>query len=170
MSRYAGTKTEKNLEAAFSGESQARNKYTYFASVAKKEGYEQIAALFLKTADNEKEHAKLWFKELDGISDTAANLAAAAAGEKADVIFMDPPREGSTPEFLASVARMAPKRVVYVSCNPVTLARDLATLTKLGYKAEGFTPVDMFPHTEHIETVCALSKLDIHGKKPSGRR
>ena len=95
---------------------------------------------------------------------------AAAAGEKADVIFMDPPREGSTPEFLASVARMAPKRVVYVSCNPVTLARDLATLTKLGYKAEGFTPVDMFPHTEHIETVCALSKLDIHGKKPSGRR
>ena len=81
MSRYAGTKTEKNLEAAFSGESQARNKYTYFASVAKKEGYEQIAALFLKTADNEKEHAKLWFKELDGISDTAANLAAAAAGE-----------------------------------------------------------------------------------------
>ena len=73
MSRYAGTKTEKNLEAAFSGESQARNKYTYFASVAKKEGYEQIAALFLKTADNEKEHAKMWFKELDGISDTAAN-------------------------------------------------------------------------------------------------
>ena len=81
MSRYAGTKTEKNLEAAFSGESQARNKYTYFASVAKKEGYEQIAALFLKTADNEKEHAKMWFKELDGISDTAPNLAAAAAGE-----------------------------------------------------------------------------------------
>ena len=81
MSRYAGTKTEKNLEAAFSGESQARNKYTYFASVAKKEVYEQIAALFLKTADNEKEHAKMWFKELDGISDTAANLAAAAAGE-----------------------------------------------------------------------------------------
>ena len=81
MSRYAGTKTEKNLEAAFSGESEARNKYTYFASVAKKEGYEQIAALFLKTADNEKEHAKMWFKELDGISDTAANLAAAAAGE-----------------------------------------------------------------------------------------
>ena len=89
---------------------------------------------------------------------------AAAAGEKADVIFMDPPREGSTPEFLASVARMAPKRVVYVSCNPVTLARDLATLTKLGYKAEGFTPVDMFPHTEHIETVCALSKLDVYQK------
>ena len=89
---------------------------------------------------------------------------AAAAGEKADVIFMDPPREGSTPEFLASVARMAPKRVVYVSCNPVTLARDLATLTKLGYKAEGFTPVDMFPHTEHIEVVCALSKLDVYQK------
>ena len=81
MNKYAGTQTEKNLEAAFAGESQARNKYTYFASVAKKEGYEQIAALFLKTADNEKEHAKLWFKELEGISDTAANLGAAADGE-----------------------------------------------------------------------------------------
>ena len=79
--KYAGTKTEKNLEAAFAGESEARNKYTYFASVAKKEGYEQISALFLKTAENEREHAKMWFKELDGISDTAANLAAAAAGE-----------------------------------------------------------------------------------------
>ena len=79
--KYAGTKTEANLLAAFAGESQARNKYTYFASKAKKEGYEQIAALFLKTADNEKEHAKLWFKELDGIGDTAQNLANAAAGE-----------------------------------------------------------------------------------------
>ena len=81
MNKYAGTQTEKNLEAAFSGESGARNKYTYFASVAKKEGYEQIAALFLKTAENEKEHAKMWFKELQGIGDTAANLAAAADGE-----------------------------------------------------------------------------------------
>lgn len=79
--KYTGTKTEKNLQEAFSGESQARNKYTFFASVAKKEGYEQIAALFLKTADNEKEHAKMWFKELDGIGGTAQNLAAAAAGE-----------------------------------------------------------------------------------------
>ena len=79
--KYAGTQTEKNLEAAFAGESQARNKYTYFASKAKKEGFEQIAELFLKTADNEKEHAKLWFKELNGIGDTAQNLAAAAAGE-----------------------------------------------------------------------------------------
>ena len=78
---YAGTQTEKNLEAAFAGESQARNKYTYFASKAKKEGYEQIAALFLKTADNEKEHAKLWFKELNGIGTTAENLADAANGE-----------------------------------------------------------------------------------------
>lgn len=78
---YAGTQTGKNLEAAFAGESQARNKYTYFASVAKKEGYEQMAALFLKTADNEKEHAKMWFKELNGIGDTAENLASAAAGE-----------------------------------------------------------------------------------------
>ena len=78
---YAGTQTEKNMEAAFAGESQARNKYTYFASVAKKEGYEQIAALFLKTAENEKEHAKLWFKELKGIGDTAQNLLHAAEGE-----------------------------------------------------------------------------------------
>ena len=79
--KYAGTQTEKNLMAAFSGESEARNKYTYFASKAKKEGFEQIAALFLKTADNEKEHAKLWFKELDGIGDTAENLISAANGE-----------------------------------------------------------------------------------------
>ena len=79
--KYAGTQTEKNLLAAFAGESQARNKYTYFASKAKKEGFEQIAALFLKTADNEKEHAKMWFKELDGIGDTAENLKTAAEGE-----------------------------------------------------------------------------------------
>jgi rubrerythrin len=79
--KYSGTKTEKNLWEAFAGESQARNKYTYFASVAKKEGYEQISALFLKTAENEKEHAKMWFKELNGIGDTAENLAAAADGE-----------------------------------------------------------------------------------------
>ncbi len=79
--RYSGTQTEKNLEAAFAGESQARNKYTYFASKAKKEGYEQIAAIFQQTADNEKEHAKMWFKELKGIGNTAENLAAAADGE-----------------------------------------------------------------------------------------
>ena len=79
--KYAGTQTEKNLEAAFAGESQARNKYTYFASTAKKEGFEQISAIFLKTAENEKEHAKMWFKELEGIGNTAANLGAAADGE-----------------------------------------------------------------------------------------
>lgn len=78
---YAGTETEKNLMAAFSGESQARNKYTYFASVAKKQGFEQIAEIFQKTADNEKEHAKLWLRELCGIGDTADNLRAAAEGE-----------------------------------------------------------------------------------------
>ena len=76
-----GTKTERNLAEAFAGESQARNKYTYFASVAKKEGYQQIAAIFEQTANNEKEHAKLWFKALQGIGDTAANLKAAAEGE-----------------------------------------------------------------------------------------
>ena len=79
--KYKGTKTEKNLETAFAGESQARNKYTYFASVAKKEGFEQISALFLKTADNEKEHAKMWLKELQGIGTTAENLAEASNGE-----------------------------------------------------------------------------------------
>ena len=79
--KYAGTKTEKNLREAFDGESQARNKYAYFASVAKKAGYEQIAALFLKTAENEKEHAKLWFKALGELGDTEANLKAAAEGE-----------------------------------------------------------------------------------------
>ena len=79
--KYAGTKTEKNLEAAFAGESMARNKYTYFASVAKKNGYEQIAALFLKTAENEKEHAKLWYKHLGGVGTTAENLLHAAEGE-----------------------------------------------------------------------------------------
>ena len=81
MNKYAGTQTEKNLQAAFAGESQARNKYTYFASTAKKEGFEQIAAIFEATANNEKEHAKMWFKELDGIGDTATNLKAAADGE-----------------------------------------------------------------------------------------
>ncbi len=81
MNKYQGTQTEKNLLAAFAGESQARNKYTYFASVAKKEGYEQISAIFSHTADNEKEHAKMWLKELCGIGDTAQNLKAAADGE-----------------------------------------------------------------------------------------
>ena len=80
--RFAGTKTEKNLWDAFAGESMARNKYTYFASVAKKAGYEQIAALFLKTAENEKEHAKLWFKHLGELGDTAQNLLHAAEGEE----------------------------------------------------------------------------------------
>lgn len=81
MSKYEGTQTEKNLQTAFAGESQARNKYTYFASVAKKEGYEQIAAIFLHTAENEKEHAKMWLKELKGIGSTSDNLFAAAEGE-----------------------------------------------------------------------------------------
>ena len=89
---------------------------------------------------------------------TAWIREAADAGDRANVIFMDPPREGSTPEFLESVVRMAPKRVVYVSCNPETMARDLALLTRKGYRAEGFTPVDMFPHTRHCEVVCALQR------------
>lgn len=81
MSKYAGTKTEQNLHEAFAGESMARNKYTFYASVAKKAGYEQMAALYLETADQEKEHAKMWFRELNGLGTPAENLAAAAAGE-----------------------------------------------------------------------------------------
>ena len=84
MSKYAGTKTEQNLMEAFAGESQARNKYTYYASQAKKAGYEQLAALYLETADQEKEHAKMWFKEFHGIHDVETNLVDAAAGENAE--------------------------------------------------------------------------------------
>jgi len=90
MPELKGTKTEMNLREAFAGESQARNKYTYFASVAKKEGYEQIAAIFLETAEQEKEHAKLHFKALSGIGDTVANLKAAAAGEGEETTSMYP--------------------------------------------------------------------------------
>ena len=105
-------------------------------------------------------------------ADATTWISEAAAGERADVIFMDPPREGSTPEFLESVARMAPKRVVYVSCNPETMARDLALLTQKGYKAEGFTPVDLFPQTAHCEVVCALHRQTgaPTRKGPAGRR
>lgn len=84
MSKFAGTKTEKNLWEAFAGESQARNKYTYFASIAKKKGYEQMAALYLETADQEKEHAKMWFKELNDISNIEDNLVSAAEGENSE--------------------------------------------------------------------------------------
>ncbi len=90
MNKYKGTKTEKNLWEAFAGESMARNKYTYFASVAKRAGYEQIAAIFLETADNEKEHAELWFKALGGIGDTMQNLESAAAGENEEWTDMYP--------------------------------------------------------------------------------
>ena len=90
MSKYAGTKTEADLMEAFAGESQARNKYTYFASKAKKEGYEEIAAIFEETANNEKEHAKMWFKKLGGIGTTAENLKAAAGGENGEWTEMYP--------------------------------------------------------------------------------
>lgn len=92
---------------------------------------------------------------------------AASAGQWADVVFMDPPREGSTPEFLESVAKMAPRRVVYISCNPETMARDLALLTQKGYRAQWFVPVDMFPHTGHIETVGCLVRTG--NRKKEGR-
>ncbi len=107
MAELKGTKTEQNLAAAFAGESQARNKYTYFASVAKKEGYEQIAALFLETAEQEKEHAKLHFKALAGIGDTKANLAAAAAGEGHEWTDMYPTMaQEARAEGFEAIARM----------------------------------------------------------------
>ena len=110
--KYAGTKTEKNLWAAFAGESQARNKYTYFASVAKKEGFEQISAIFQKTADNEKEHAKMWFKELGELGDTAKNLLAAAEGENYEwtdmySTFADEADEEGFPELAAKFRAVA---------------------------------------------------------------
>ncbi|MDR1535630.1 MAG: rubrerythrin family protein [Planctomycetota bacterium] len=106
------SKTAKNLAYAFAGESQARNKYSYFAGAAKKEGFEQIAAIFTATADNEKEHAKLWFKELDGIGDTRANLAAAAAGEHEEWTemyknFAREAEEEGYPELARQFARVA---------------------------------------------------------------
>jgi len=102
-----GSKTEKNLATAFAGESQARNKYTYFASVAKKEGFEQIAAIFEETANNEKEHAKLWFKELGGLGTTAENLKAAAAGENYEWtdMYAQFAREAEEEGFTALAAR-----------------------------------------------------------------
>ena len=107
-----GSKTEQNLMSAFAGESQARNKYTYFASKAKKEGYEQIAAIFQETADNEKEHAKMWFKEMEGISDTATNLKAAADGENYEwtdmyAEFAETAEEEGFPELAAKFKLVA---------------------------------------------------------------
>ena len=105
--KYSGTKTEENLRTAFSGESQARNKYTYFASKAKKDGFEQIADLFLKTADNEKEHAKMWFKELNGIGTTAENLVSAVFakilnGQICMPISQKLPKKKALPNWLKS--------------------------------------------------------------------
>ena len=103
-----GTKTEANLWKAFAGESMARNKYTYFASAAKKEGYEQIAAIFQETADNEKEHAKLWFKALGGIGNTEANLVAAAAGENEEwtQMYAEMARDAEAEGFMAMAAQI----------------------------------------------------------------
>lgn len=114
--KFAGTKTEKNLAAAFAGESQARNKYTYFASVARKEGYQQIAELFEETASNEKQHAKLWFQHLNGIGSTAENLKAAAAGENYEWTDMyeqfarDAKKKGSPNSPSSSAAWLPSKR------------------------------------------------------------
>ena len=123
---YSGTQTEKNLLAAFAGESEARNKYTYFASRAKKDGYEQIAALFLKTAENEKEHAKLWFKELNGIGNTAENLKAAAEGVFPDIAAMIAEIMGKKagsrcyPAFSADSGERETKGAAFVILSSVT--------------------------------------------------
>ena len=115
MSKYAGTQTEKNLQAAFAGESQATNKYTYFASVAKGEGYEQIAEIFRKTSANEQYHAKMWFRELEGIGNTAENLAAAADGENFEWTdmydgFAKTAEEEGFPNSPKSSVRLVPSR------------------------------------------------------------
>ena len=128
QNKYAGTQTEKNLLSAFAGESQARNKYTYFASRAKKDGFEQIAALFLKTADNEKEHAKLWLKELNGIGSTSENLREAADGENYEWTdmyegFARTAEAEGFPELAAKfrgVAAIEKKKAVSKSGNAVT--------------------------------------------------
>ena len=126
--KYAGTQTEKNLEAAFAGESQARNKYTYFASKAKKDGFEQIAALFLETADNEKEHAKLWFKELNGIGNTAENLVAAAEGENYEWTdmyagFAKTAEEEGFPELAAKFRMVAMKSAIVLCFTMLKLPK-----------------------------------------------
>ena len=118
--KYAGTQTEKNLMEAFAGESQARNKYTYFASKAKKEGFEQISSLFLKTADNEKEHAKMWFKELNGIGNTAENLAAAAEGENYEWTDM---YEGFAKTAEEEGMQTTPNKMIHIG-KPIELSHD----------------------------------------------
>ena len=125
MNKYAGTQTEKNLQAAFAGESQARNKYTYFASVAKKNGYEQISALFLKTADNEKEHAKMWFKELGELGTTEENLLHAAEGENFEWtdMYERMAREAEEEGFPALPSRSIMKKDTASFCRTVRRKR-----------------------------------------------
>ena len=121
---FKGSRTQANLMAAFAGESQARNKYTYYASKAKKDGYEQIAAIFTETADNEKEHAKLWFKELNGIGDTAENLLSAAEGENYewtdmyDALPKPPMRRASTSWHSVSVWSLPSKSTMRSATAP----------------------------------------------------
>ena len=146
---YAGTKTEKNLEAAFSGESQARNKYTYFASVAKKEGYEQISALFLKTAENEKEHAKMWFKELSGIGDTKENLKHAEEGfhELAEKFRMVGEIEKSHEErYLALLSNVEMQKVFEKSEEKMWECRNCGHLV-IGKQAPEVCPVCAHPQS-----------------------
>ena len=134
--KYSGTKTEQNLRTAFSGESEARNKYTFFASTAKKEGYEQIAALFQKTADNEKEHAKMWFKALGGIGTTAENLASAAAGENYEWTDMyDRMAQEAEEEGFAELAEK---------------------FRQVGQTSGALVPTTMWPQLRHSQTLTSL--------------
>ena len=160
MKTIKGTETEKNLLKSFAGESQARSRYTFFASVAKKEGYEQIAALFLKTAENEKEHAKLWFKELKGIGTTAENLEAAAAGENEEWVDLYPEfAKIADEEGFPEVARTF-RMVAKVEAEHE--ARYLALLERV--RAE-----KVFEREEEIEWQCRNCGFVHKGKKAPGK-
>ena len=143
--KYSGTQTEKNLEAAFAGESQARNKYTYFASVAKKQGFEQIADLFLKTADNEKEHAKMWFKELEMLKNTSANLDITKAASSSSVsqgqVFsytITLTNQGTTTALVSSITDDLPQNFNIVS---VQLKVGTANTTTLVHQITQFQAI-----------------------------
>ena len=168
MPELKGSKTEANLMTAFAGESQARNKYTYFASAAKKEGYEQIAALFLKTAENEKEHAKLWYKELYGLGDTAENLLHAAEGENYEWTDMyarmaREAREEGFPELAAKLEGVAKVEAAHERRYRKLLESYKADKTfkgdaPLGWKCRNCGYVHMADEAPEVCPVCAHPK------------
>ena len=168
MSKYEGTKTEQNLMEAFAGESQARNKYTYYASAAKKAGYEQLAALYLETADQEKEHAKMWFKEFHGIHDVEANLEDAAAGENFEWTDMyarmaREAREEGFPELAAKFEGVAKVEAAHEKRYLKLLESYKADKTfkgdaPLGWKCRNCGYVHMADEAPEVCPVCAHPK------------